>query len=185
MSWDDDDDDYGDDTWGYDGDPVHDQWVDYTTDIHEHSDYSGEKPDWEDHAEDFADDGYEPFRHSDYDRDWSRPSAFGLSSPPSPSENGGSDRKELFLKGALAASLLAAAEADDKARDESAKKDIAKSQRRVEDVKAGIAAARVQLAQTEAELEQARKKDHNRNAVVVALLCGALVMLAILLAIFI
>lgn len=37
-------DEYGDD-WGYNGDAEHDMWVDYTTDMYEGSDYSGENPD--------------------------------------------------------------------------------------------------------------------------------------------
>lgn len=37
-------DEYGDDR-GYNGDAEHDMWVDYTTDMYEDSDYSGENPD--------------------------------------------------------------------------------------------------------------------------------------------
>lgn len=37
-------DDYGDSgDWGYNGDADHDMWVDYTTDMYEGSDYTGEK----------------------------------------------------------------------------------------------------------------------------------------------
>lgn len=52
MSWDDDD-MFDDGFGGYNGDPEHDMWTDYTTDMYEDTNYSGEN--YSDYDDDYSD----------------------------------------------------------------------------------------------------------------------------------
>lgn len=72
-------DDYDDDgCWGYDGDPAHDMWTDYTSDMYERSDYPGECPDvdddWGDVDPDFD---YDLYIDLDGVADYDKPRDYG------------------------------------------------------------------------------------------------------------
>lgn len=67
-------DDYDDDGgWGYNDDPEHDMWTDYTSDMYEGSGYSGECPDldddWGGHVDPCFSRGVDPDLDADFDAD--------------------------------------------------------------------------------------------------------------------
>lgn len=153
MSW--DDDDCGGGNWGYDGDPVHDQWVDYTTDMYEGTDYSDENPGWDDHPTTVQ------------------------------TDTGRLEKEVKCLEGALAASLLVLADLEDKAVRASSRRTLAKFQRHIDDEKAKIEDYRRRMAEMQGKLESAKLNDTNRTTVSVSLALIALVILCLMLAIFI
>lgn len=183
MSW--DEDDYDDGSWGYDGDPVHDQWVDYDTDMYEDSNYSGENPDWEEYPDDFADDDFEVETTCQLPNDYSRQAQTNLSALPSQSQIGRLEKKVHYLEGALAASLLTLNKWEEKAERASSPKNMAKYQRHIEKEKARIADYRSQLDKTKSLLGSTNLNNYNRNTYIAAFVGGALVMLCIMLAFFI
>lgn len=174
-------DEYGDD-WGYNGDAEHDMWVDYTTDMYEGSDYSGENPDgdidWDAEYEanvDYHDGEVQQSVHSS-----SRPKGHTVAQETVQHY----EHRIHQLEGLIAAAIASAAIFDKKSANAASAKNVRKYQIRASEKQSEAKRYQTELdklkrnyATVKLESETARTRD-------IAVICAIVSFLAILIAIF-
>ena len=156
-----------DDDRGYNDYPEHDMWVDYTTDMYEDTDYSGQNPDYDDDDDDDDDDDYYRDYDPDYDPDYDR---YGGSSHYDAlhHQNGSPaqryEPRKRHLKWLLAAAIAAAF----MSRRKGSAKEAAQQEK--------IVRYQTSLYEPEAEYEARRTR---RIAIVCAIICIIAILIAI------
>lgn len=146
-------DDYDDGDWVYNGDAKHDMWVDYTTDMYEGTDYSGLSP---------------TVKHSDVT---SRMSIAQYES------------KIHRLEGLLAAAIAAAAVLDSKSANTTIPKNIKKFQYRANNKRDEASRYQAALDKLKAEYEPMKVRSELQRTRLIAIVCAAISIIAILIAI--
>lgn len=151
MSW--DDDDYS--IWGYNGDPVHDSWVDYTTDEYEDSDYCGWTDGRSGGAPESVDSGAQPdIRRLEKEID--------------------------YLEGALTASLVSVSLWEGKIARATSTRKIANLRRHIEAEQVKIADYRARLDAARNSPVRVEARRRNYTGVAIAIICGLIVLLSML-----
>ncbi len=178
-------DDYDDDgDWGYNGEAEHDMWVDYTTDMYEDTNYSGENPDADIDWDAEFDANFDG--HVDYDRHHSY-------TPPTPSSHHADTSSHMSvaqyeskirrLEGLLAAAIAAAAVLETKSANASTKKNIRKFQYRANRKQEEISRYQAELNKLKSDYEPMKIQSEIHRTRLIAIVCAAISMIAILIAI--
>ena len=174
-------DEYGDD-WGYNGDAEHDMWVDYTTDMYEGSDYSGENPDcdvdWDAEYEanvDCHNGGVQQQAHS---------------SSHHQGHTGASETAQHYerrihqLEGLIAAALASAAILDTKAANASSGKNMRKFQRRANEKQSEAKRYQAELDKLKANYAIVKLESETARTRTITIICAIVCFFAIMIAIF-
>lgn len=174
-----DDFDNGDD-WGYDGDPEHDMWVDYTTDMYEGSDYSGENPDhdvdWDAEYEANVDYHHGPVRHyGNGDTHRHTPQAASMSEQQY-------EHRIHQLETLIAAALASAATLDAKSANATTPKEIWKYQQRAGRKQSEARKYREELDRLTTDRKTARRNAEANRTDTILWICIAISVVAVLIA---
>lgn len=178
-------DDYDDDgDWGYNGDSEHDMWVDYTTDMYEGSDYTGEYRDAD------IDRDAESDAIADHYVDKGRGHHHAASSPTAHHSDAVSrmsiaqyESKINRLEGLLAAAIAAIASLETKSANASSAKNIRKFQYRANNKREEVSRYQAELDKLKAEYEPMKVQSELQRTRITAIVCAAISIIAILIAI--
>lgn len=178
-------DDYDDDgDWVYNGDAEHDMWVDYTTDMYEGTDYSGECPDadidWDAESDANFDGHVDHDRHHHYSAPSPTVQHSDVSSRMSVAQY---ESKIHRLEGLLAATIAAAAAWDTKAANTTIPKNIRKYQYRANNKRDEVSRYQAELDRLKAEYEPMKVQSELQRTRLIAIVCAAISIIAILIAI--
>ena len=174
-------DEYGDD-WGYNGDAVHDMWTDYTTDMYEGSDYSGENHDvdmdWD--AE------YEA--NVDYHDGEVQQSAHGSSRPKghtaTPETVQHYEHRIHQLEGLIAAAIASAAIFDKKSANAASAKNVRKYQIRASEKQSEAKRYQAELDKLKANYVTVKLESETARTRTITIICAIVSFFAIMIAIF-
>ena len=178
-------DDYDDDgDCGYNGDSEHDMWVDYTTDMYEDTNYSGENPD--------ADIDWDAEFDANFDGNVDYDGHHSYTTSTSPSRHADTaphmsvaqyESKIHRLEGLLAAAIAAAAVLETKSANASTKKNIQKFQYRANRKQEEISRYQAELDKLKSDYEPIKVQNELYRTRLIAIVCAAISILAILIAI--
>ena len=174
-------DEYGND-WGYNGDAEHDMWTDYTTDMYEDSDYSGENPDcdvdWDAEYEanvDCHNGGVQQHAHSSSRHN-------GHTVAPVTAQH--YERRIHQLEGLIAAAIASAAILDTKAANASSGKNMRKFQRRASEKQSEAKRYQAELDKLKAYYAIVKLESETARTRTITIICAIVCFFAIMIAIF-
>lgn len=176
--YDDDFDDSGE--WGYNGDAEHDMWVDYTTDMYEDTDYSGENPDydvdWEAEYETHVDDTQHSHHHSPTFLHHQNDNVASMTARQY-------ENRIHRLEGLIAAAIAAATVLDTKSANATSVKNIRKYQRRASEKQSEVKKYQDELTKLKANYKTAKLESEKALTRIITIICVVISIIAILVAI--
>lgn len=168
----------------YNGDAEHDMWVDYTSDMYEGTNYSGENPDADiDYDAEIGnnfDGHFDDGRHHAYTPSAPATSHAGMASDMSIDQY---ESRIHRLEGLLAAAIAAAAVLETKSANASTKKNVRKFQYHANRKQEEISRYKAELDKLRSDYVPIKMKSELHRTRLIAIVCAAISIFAILIAI--
>lgn len=173
-----------DNDWGYNGDAEHDMWVDYTTDMYEGSDYSGENPDCDDCDMDW-DAEYESNVdcHNDATQQYTHRSHCHNRCSADPATVRHYEDRIHKLEGIIAAAIASAATLNKKSANSSSAKNIRKYQRRATAKQSEAKYYQAKLDKLKVKYKTEKLELEKTRTLMITVICAVVSFIAIIMAI--